>query len=75
MLYVYEENILENNYDRNTKHEIAKHSWKDLIKKDWVISEENLEGKKGAPLNPQEWIEHYYRIEGAINYFEDATGS
>ena len=32
-----------------------------------------IEGKTGAPLNPQEWIEHYYRIEGAIDYFEETT--
>jgi hypothetical protein len=25
----------------------------------------------GAPLSPQEWIEHYYIIEGAIDYLED----
>ena len=66
---------MEINYDRNTEHEITKHYWKDLLKKDWVISNESPEGKTGAPLNPQEWIEHYYRIEGAIDYFEETTGS
>ena len=30
-----------------------------------------MEGWAGAPLSPQEWIEHYYKIEGAIDYFED----
>ena len=64
---------MEINYDRNTEHEIAKHYWKDLLRKDWVISNEPLEGKTGAPLNPQEWIEHYYRIEGAIDYFEETA--
>ena len=32
---------MEINYDRNTEHEIAKHYWKDLLRKDWVISNES----------------------------------
>lgn len=54
---------------------IAKHYWKDLLKKEWTISKESLEGKTGAPLNPQEWIEHYYRVEGAIDYFEETASN
>jgi hypothetical protein len=33
------------------------------------------EGKMGAPLSPQEWIEHYYKIEGTIGYFEETICS
>lgn len=61
------------NYDRSPEHEIAKHYWKDLLKTEWVISNESINDKTGAPLNPQEWIEHYYRIEGAIDYFEETV--
>jgi len=67
---------MEINHDRKTGHEIVKHYlvkhyWKDSLKKDWVTSNKPLEGKTGAPLNPQEWIEHYYRSEGAIDFFEE----
>ena len=71
MFYVDGEYVMEINYDRKTGHEIVKHYWKDSLRKDWVISNKSLEGKAGAPLNPQEWIEHYYRSEGAIDFFEE----
>jgi len=66
---------MEINYDINDENGILKHSWQDLLKKEWVISRESHEGKTGVPLNPQEWINHYYRIEGAVDYFEETTDS
>lgn len=59
----------------NDEGGIVKHYWQDLLRKEWVISKESPEGKTGSPLNPQEWIEHYYRIEGAVDYFEETTGN
>jgi hypothetical protein len=59
----------------NDEDGIVKHYWQDILRKEWVISKESLEGKAGAPLNPQEWIEHYYRIEGAVDYFEETINS
>ena len=64
---------METNNPINDKGAIVKHYWQDLLRKEWVISKESHNGKKGAPLNPQEWIEHYYRIEGAVDYFEETT--
>ena len=59
----------------NDEGGIVKYYWQDLLRKDWVISKESHEGKTGAPLNPQEWIDHYYRIEGAIDYYEETISS
>ena len=45
--------------------------WQDLLRKEWIVSNSAQDGRVGAPLGPKEWIEHYYKIEGAIDYFED----
>lgn len=55
--------------------EVVRLYWLDLLRKEWVISKVPHKGKAGAPLSPQEWIEHYYRIEGAIEYFEETINS
>jgi hypothetical protein len=45
--------------------------WQDLLRKERIVSNSAQDGRMGAPLSPQEWIEHYYMIEGAIDYLED----
>ena len=47
----------------------------DLLRKERIISKVPHKGKAGTPLSPQEWIEHYYKIEGAIEYFEETISS
>lgn len=59
----------------NDKGEVVKLYWLDLLRKEWMISKVPHEGKIGAPLSPQEWIEHYYKIEGATEYFEETVSS
>ena len=59
----------------NDEGGIVKYYWQDLLRKDWVISKESHEGETCASLNPQEWINHYYRIEGAIDYYEETISS
>ena len=66
---------MENRSAINDGSKVEKLYWEDLLKMEWFISTESLEGKKGVLLNPQEWIEHYYRIEGAIDYFEETTSN
>lgn len=55
--------------------EVVRLYWLDLLRKEWIISKVPYKGKSGAPLSPQEWIEHYYKIEGAIEYFDETISS
>ena len=59
----------------NDGREVVRLYWLDLQRKEWIISKVPHKGKAGAPLSPQEWIERYYRIEGAIEYSEETISS
>ena len=59
----------------NNGGEVVKLYWLDLLRKDWIVSKVSKKGKIGVPLSPQEWIEHYYKIEGAIEYFNETISN
>lgn len=59
----------------NNGGEVVRLYWLDLLRKDWTISKVSKKGKIGVPLTPQKWIEYFYRIEGAIEYFDETISN
>lgn len=61
-----------NKFNISNKSSIIDLCWEDLLRKEWEISR-GLKDKnsRNSPLSPQEWIENYYKVEGAEDYYEE----